>query len=323
MSKAMRSVGAPAPASMFTTKLWREPDVRVMSVLRAAARRTRRPVPGPTSLDPVCWAAGGALRDHAAGLPFKDIDLFFASREAARACEVALLADAEMQASLVERVVVPHSWKGEVGVVRVDTSVGRVELVIGEWFQDPRNILRTFDFRACCAAVDVDGNMTSLRSFHQDVKDRRLVLNSLTTPLSTLMRAHRFMQRGWDIEVVQYHHLMRRAVESPEADGWTEVYGGTRGPPKGVPFWAEAAWLALRGTSDAAKMAAVVRRAADDPEWAAVLETTAQLMEANRLTGLRAPGFDKSKHRETKKTALNGLRAFIVESIEEERHEWS
>jgi uncharacterized protein (DUF1778 family) len=223
-----------------------------MGVLRG----WREPGEGP-------WIAGGALRDYARGEAPQDIDVFFRN-EAQRMM---------FQSTLASRVTCSDYalLDNTDHVTRIDTGVGRVELIKKHYFRNAAALLSRFDFVACCAAVDAKGNLTEHRDFRADVAEHRMCVNALPTPVTTYWRAHRFLKRGWQLSRDEYSGIATAAVERAEDWGQDQYSGDPL--VKGLPPWAEAAWSAVRSTGDRGKLPLILRRAVEQEGWVAGFES--------------------------------------------------
>lgn len=138
------------------------------------------------------WIAGGAVRDmYAEGRPGKDIDVFVPD-------------DAEMQAVIHGLTHLP-AFDGKLlreskTVADYKTKVGTVQ-VVKNHFPTPEATLEQFDFTICCAAVvregEKDWRLVVHDTFWIDLACRRLVVNALPYPLSSLERIQKFVRRGY------------------------------------------------------------------------------------------------------------------------------
>jgi len=139
------------------------------------------------------WIAGGAVRDlFAEGRAGKDIDVFTPD-------------DIEM-GKVVHALTHHKAFEGKLlydsgTVAGYKTNVGKVE-VVKNHFPTPEDTIGQFDFTVCCAVVDGDGGPGVSRlivhdTFWIDLACRRLVVNALPFPLSSLERIQKFVRRGY------------------------------------------------------------------------------------------------------------------------------
>lgn len=250
-----------------------------------------------------CWVAGGALRDWVGRHARKDIDVFFASEKLAYGAVHSMLDDAKLGAQVVE--------KNE-SVIRLDTDVGRVDLVLKRYFDTALEVVDRFDFTACACAVDVTGKLTHHVDFEDDAPAKRLVINALPTPVASLWRVHRLKARDWTMALDEYQNVIRRAVEAPEAGGW--LSGDA--PAKGMPSWAHHAWQALDDTADEPKLVAVLRRGVWDEAWTNEIESVALLASGHSQTNPNLPfGSNLIRADDSKFAARAAVREFIVSTV--------
>jgi hypothetical protein len=143
------------------------------------------------------WVAGGAVRDYfAEGRAGKDIDVFTPD-------------DDEMKKVVAALLDPKGPFKGKVlydspTVTGYRTEVGRVE-VVKNHFPTALATIAVFDFTVCCAVYDPagaaepgkPGTLTVHETFWIDLACRRLVVNALPFPLSSLERIGKFIRRGY------------------------------------------------------------------------------------------------------------------------------
>lgn len=132
------------------------------------------------------WIAGGAVRDYFARMDCEsDIDVFFPDQQALDAGKAKMA-----------------KVDGAKQVYDNDTGVGfmlkrrEVQLIKRHFFATPGATIRAFDFTVCCCAVDLAGVYVH-EHFFDDLAGRRLAINSLPFPLSTLERLQRYVSKGF------------------------------------------------------------------------------------------------------------------------------
>jgi hypothetical protein len=137
--------------------------------------------------------AGGCIRDTVAGLPVKDIDVFCHSEEQARNLAVRL-------STFVLHTTFAYSVNDGVPI----------QFVYYKDFTDAKDLISQFDFRACCAGIywqpDVSntGSWVSIaiEGFREDCEARVLRFMSQKkdeNKLTALRRALNFALKGWTI----------------------------------------------------------------------------------------------------------------------------
>lgn len=132
------------------------------------------------------FIAGGAVRDYfSQSKEETDIDVFFANGVDMRDC--------------LERL------KSQEGVKKIydnDLLAGflfsglHVQVIKTHFFALPVDAIAAFDFTVCCAAVSLD-NVFVHEFFFDDLAGRRLAINALPFPLSTLERMQRYIKKGY------------------------------------------------------------------------------------------------------------------------------
>lgn len=137
-------------------------------------------------LDIHCWIAGGALRDYfSIGYPQSDIDIFFPNEgEYQKLKDFFESKGLEVQYEN-EKVCVFFFNKHKFDLVKV-------------FFSGPHETISEFDFTVCCCAVDED-DVYMHADFFPDLARRRLIINKLPFPLSTLQRLQKYIKKGYSI----------------------------------------------------------------------------------------------------------------------------
>jgi hypothetical protein len=137
------------------------------------------------------WIAGGCLRDYfSLGYHASDIDVFFPSRE-----------DFDKFSSI-------SKFEGAGKIIFENENTKRLLFtlngkdvivdLIKKFFSSPEETISEFDFTICCVAMDrlfFYCNST----FFIDLAKKRLVVNKLPYPLSTLQRLQKYIIKGFRI----------------------------------------------------------------------------------------------------------------------------
>lgn len=131
-----------------------------------------------------CWIAGGAIRDRLVHHDQKDMDLFFDEVAVLDRARTKLLANGWVEAKASEAA---YQFRKECGVVldlvrRLRTS--------------PLETIQRFDFIACCVAVSPT-HLVYHRLFEEQTTATVLRFNACPAPRSSVIRACRFVRRGW------------------------------------------------------------------------------------------------------------------------------
>jgi hypothetical protein len=130
-----------------------------------------------------CWVAGGAVRDYfSVGRPQSDIDIFFPSQEQYD------LADKKLEGNFV--IEDTNNAK----LYSFDKK--KIHIIKKQFYANPQITIEDFDFTVCCAAIDRI-KLYNNQNFFIDLAGRRLVINRLTYPLSTLQRMQKYIKKGY------------------------------------------------------------------------------------------------------------------------------
>jgi len=137
-----------------------------------------------------CWIAGGCLRDYFAGQYFRsDIDVFFPNEKEFKGAYDYFSKDYHKRDSRLVFEDKKHT------VFEIDKT--RYDLV-KMFFSSPEDTISQFDFTACSVAID-RVNIYHHERFFIDLAKRRLVINKLPYPLSTLQRLQKYIKKGYTI----------------------------------------------------------------------------------------------------------------------------
>lgn len=132
------------------------------------------------------WVAGGAVRDYFThGMPKSDIDIFFHGEPAFTAAKAKL--------------------RKKYGITRENSAFTefrvrnkRVQLIQSRYFPTADETIAAFDFTVCCAAV-TRGFVAHHPCFFEHLAARKLVINALPFPLSTMERMQKYIRKGFSI----------------------------------------------------------------------------------------------------------------------------
>lgn len=132
------------------------------------------------------WIAGGAIRDHFASQSIEsDIDVFFKSHDDYKAVIDKLVNDRRVERKYIHKELACFKWRS------VD-----VQLVGTHFFPSPKETMESFDFTVCCCALD-SSEIYMHEHFMEDLAARRLAINKLPFPLSTLERLQKYSKKGF------------------------------------------------------------------------------------------------------------------------------
>jgi len=135
------------------------------------------------------WVAGGALRDYfSSGVQnIADVDLFFPS---------------EMEFDVVLEWFIENGGKlvsKTTSAISIQYEGYKYDLVRKVFHDDPVETIDNFDFTVCCCACNVD-SLYYHETFFIDLSRRRLEINTLEYPLSTLTRLQKYIIKGFRID---------------------------------------------------------------------------------------------------------------------------
>lgn len=130
-----------------------------------------------------CWIAGGAIRDYfSIGKIKSDIDIFFTD-EIEYYKAVAICSEFQVINQNENAIMLKNNGK-------------LFHLIKKHFYNSPEDTINSFDFTVCCCACTKDKIVVN-DSFYMDLARRRLVINSLPYPLSTLQRLQKYIKKGF------------------------------------------------------------------------------------------------------------------------------
>lgn len=140
--------------------------------------------------DVPCWIVGGAIRSYLSGGSKSDIDVCFRTIEDFEKAKEKIMNNKEIDAKVI--------YDGT-NVLKLSTRIGLVDLV-KKIFHSPVACIAQFDFTVICVAINKDPfYFVCHEMFFIDLASRRLVINALPFPLSTLQRLQKYIQKGFTI----------------------------------------------------------------------------------------------------------------------------
>ena len=139
---------------------------------------------------PYFWIAGGFLRDFFTDDEVSDIDLFFSN-------EGSLETLFKIIKSCYPNAIVTFQ-NDKVFKIVVEAKNRKIKLdLIKYYFADPVQCIEAFDFTIAMLAVDITGNVYYDERAPFDIAKKRLVVNNIRYPISTLQRFYKFVKRGY------------------------------------------------------------------------------------------------------------------------------
>lgn len=132
------------------------------------------------------WIAGGAVRDFFSQQPTdSDIDVFFADVEGFAKAQATMVATDGAVRIYENPAMDAFRWRGKT-----------VQLIRQHFFPTPQDTIAAFDFTVCCCAVDLN-DVVVHEHFFDDLAGRRLAINRLPFPMSTLERLQKYVAKGY------------------------------------------------------------------------------------------------------------------------------
>lgn len=136
------------------------------------------------------WIAGGALRDWFETGQMTESDVDFFSNSRADLCKTLLMLRKKYKFRpyhINKRVI-----KGWVSIGKNNIKIDLIKIL----FETPEHTIDQFDFTVCCFAVDKN-KVTYHQSAPFDLLHKRLVINNLPFPVSTLQRIQKYLKKGY------------------------------------------------------------------------------------------------------------------------------
>jgi len=170
-----------------------------------------------------CWIAGGAIRSFMSGGGRTDRDIYFRNMEDFEKAKKRVIDSKELDARVIHEGA---------NVLKLNTTLGLIDLV-KRTYASPQECIQQFDFTVVCAAVEKGAKeFLHHESFFIDLAARRLVINSLPYPLSTLQRLQKYIKAGFTIcngGLLQIAQAIQKIDFSNPASNHLEYY------PDGTP----------------------------------------------------------------------------------------
>lgn len=148
------------------------------------------------------WVAGGSLSSQLCGRPVNDFDIF--SNDPIAVCDWVRsrygAGDSTVRLFENDQVLNMH------------INNRKIQIIKNHSFASPQETCDAFDFTACCAAYDGEQLFVHDR-FFLDNAQKRLVVNKLPFPLSTLSRSYKYVSYGYSLCPVGLNRIVKSIVE--------------------------------------------------------------------------------------------------------------
>jgi len=139
-----------------------------------------------------CFIAGGAIRDYfSIGYAKGDIDVFFKNEYWYK--------KAFDELTIGKNCDIIHE-SSEAVMIKLFNC--RIHLIKGHYYADQSKVItgeNAFDFTVACASIDHTGNFDCHETFFVDLAAKKLVINNLPFPLSTMQRVIRYVRKDFTI----------------------------------------------------------------------------------------------------------------------------
>lgn len=130
------------------------------------------------------WLAGGSIQSLLTDSKINDYDIF--SNGLSK----------ELKHNLLCNKYIPFFENDRVAKFRIQNQVLDIVKIP---FESPETTIQSFDFTVSGAAIDSQGKFYCLDRFWQDLATRKLVINRIDHPLSTLRRMQKYIKKGFTI----------------------------------------------------------------------------------------------------------------------------
>jgi hypothetical protein len=148
-----------------------------------------------------CWIAGGSVRDYFMGINPVDIDIFFPNENEFNKAKM-----------FFESRNAEKKWESENGVKYLYN--GDTFDLVKIYHSSPQKTIKYFDFTTAMFAVTDKSVFAGDTSF-DDLDKRKLVINSVTFPDSTLKRVIRYYGKGFTMSSKQLEKLAKIIKKMP------------------------------------------------------------------------------------------------------------
>jgi hypothetical protein len=172
------------------------------------------------------WVAGGCLRDYFSGEPLtSDIDVFFANDNDFNSTVEKLKFDKRFTQKYAKDKLAAYDYRGT-----------EVQLIGTHFFASAKETSEAFDFTICCAAVDLN-EVYVHENFFEDLAGKRIAINKLPFPMSSLERLCRYSRKGYTacngslLEIVK---AIQKVDLENKAENGIEFY--SNGSPRFIRF---------------------------------------------------------------------------------------
>jgi|SRR3972149_5467711 len=143
------------------------------------------------------WIAGGAIRSIIANDGSTDLDCYFSDIGDVEETKNYILSKNCLKAKIIV---------DDLYLISFETSIGKIDL-IKKTYSNSIECIKEFDFTVCCFAVDTNNYVAWHREALEHIKSRKLVINHITCPFSTMLRLQKYVKKGYCMDLENSNKL--------------------------------------------------------------------------------------------------------------------
>ncbi len=166
------------------------------------------------SMLPIGWLAGGAIRRVLTGMEPGDYDFFFQNEKHFEVWNE----DASRQLKQTKKTEHHVQYEGELGGVHT-----KIQGINFSYFNTIEDMLNVFDFTLCQFAIDNKGTMYTTPEALWDLGRKRLVVNQISYPVSTMRRVLKYTNQGYTACSGCLQSVLMAPIENPDLQLQMEV----------------------------------------------------------------------------------------------------
>jgi len=152
-----------------------------------------------------CWLAGGCIRDYFMGVKPIDYDVYFPNEN-----------EFNKAKSYLNSVNAKIDWESDNGIKFYYNGI--VLDLVKIFSNNPEDTISRFDYTVCMLAVD-HNTLYFGENTLKDLEDRKLVINTITNPKSSLKRALKYYNKGFTMSALEASKLYDVIKDMPKQDG--------------------------------------------------------------------------------------------------------
>jgi len=133
-----------------------------------------------------CWVAGGCIRSYFANEKINDIDVFFRTQD-----------DLDKAKILLKNIPGMNEFFENENCIKYELNNKKKIDLVKRFYNGITETLSNFDFTVTCAGITSEGEFFRHTDFFIDLSSKRLAINSVPFPISTLGRLQKYIKRGY------------------------------------------------------------------------------------------------------------------------------